>query len=106
MTNQAPMLKAPKILNLGIGISLDIGIWTLGFGKFKIRRILLMSRVRLPLIPYFGTVIEEGKKVVWPSRDIVIRHTILVVISVAIAIVIFASLDYGLQQLVVLAIKK
>ena len=65
-----------------------------------------MPRVRLPLGSFFVTVVEEGKKVVWPSRDLVIRHTVLVIATVAVAVLIFASLDYGLQKLVILAINK
>lgn len=41
---------------------------------------------------------EELKKVTWPSRQTVIRHTLLVVgISVATA-AFFAALDYGLAD--------
>ncbi|MCR4277644.1 MAG: preprotein translocase subunit SecE [Candidatus Berkelbacteria bacterium] len=65
-----------------------------------------MPRVRLPIVPFLGSVVDEGKKVVWPNRDVVIRHTIMVIVSVAIATLIFASIDFGLQKLVILAIKK
>lgn len=51
------------------------------------------------------STIDELKKVVWPSRDTVVRHTIMVIVSVAVAVLIFASLDYGLQKLVLAAIK-
>lgn len=64
-----------------------------------------MSKLRLSLLPFFVSVVEEGRKVVWPARDLVIRHTIMVIISVAIATLIFASIDFGLQKLVILAIK-
>ena len=66
----------------------------------------MMARLRLPVVPFLGSVVEEGKKVVWPSRDVVIRHTIMVIVSVAIATLIFASIDFGLQKLVILALKK
>jgi len=65
-----------------------------------------MAKISLPVVPYFRSVIEEGQKVVWPARDTVIRHTIMVIVSVAVAISIFASIDYGLQKLVILAITK
>ncbi len=65
-----------------------------------------MARPKLPFLTFFGSVVDEGKKVVWPTRDIVIRHTAMVIISVAIATLIFASIDFGLQKLVILAIKK
>lgn len=56
-------------------------------------------------MPFLGSVVDESKKVVWPTRDVVIRHTLMVIISVAIATLIYASLDYGLQKLVILALK-
>lgn len=55
---------------------------------------------------YIRSVVEEGKKVVWPSRELVIRHSIMVVVTVAIAVVVVAGVDLGLQKLVVLAINK
>ncbi|MEK7202532.1 MAG: preprotein translocase subunit SecE [Patescibacteria group bacterium] len=64
-----------------------------------------MPRLRLPVVPFLGSVVDEGKKVVWPTRDVVIRHTLMVIISVAIATLIYASLDFGLQKLVILALK-
>ena len=57
-------------------------------------------------VGYAQSVIEEGKKVVWPTRETVIRHTGLVLISISIAVLIFASFDYGLQKLVLLALNK
>ncbi len=65
-----------------------------------------MPRLRLPFVPFLGSVVDEGKKVVWPTRNVVIRHTVMVIFSVAIATLIFASIDFGLQKLVILAIKK
>ena len=65
-----------------------------------------MSKPRINLLRIIGSVVDEGKKVVWPSRDVVIRHTAMVILSVGIATLIFASIDFGLQKLVVLAIKK
>lgn len=54
---------------------------------------------------YIKSVIEEARKVVWPTREIVMRHTIMVVIAVAIAVLVFASYDYLMQKLVITAIK-
>jgi preprotein translocase SecE subunit len=65
-----------------------------------------MPRIKLPVVPFLGSVVDEGKKVVWPTRDVVIRHTVMVIVSVAIATLIYASLDFGLQKLVISAIKK
>lgn len=56
-------------------------------------------------ISFVRTAVEEGKKVVWPSRQTVIRHTVMVVISVTIAALFFAGIDYGLQKLVIFSIQ-
>jgi|GEM_PF-1422538 len=53
---------------------------------------------------YFISVYEEARKVIWPTRETVFRHTIMVVVSVAIAMLIFAGLDYGLQKAVIWAL--
>lgn len=63
-----------------------------------------MPKVRLPLVPYVLTVVEESKKVVWPNRDLVTKHTIMVLVSMLIAMAIFGSLDFGLKKLVILAL--
>lgn len=57
-------------------------------------------------IDYFRTVIEEGKKVVWPTREIVLRHTAMVVVVMIISAAVFAGVDYGFQQLVLLSISE
>ena len=57
-------------------------------------------------IDYFRSVIEEGKKVVWPTREIILRHTVMVVIVMVVAAAVFAGVDYGFQQLVLLSIAK
>lgn len=49
---------------------------------------------------FFRESYEELKKVVWPSRQTVVRHTISVILTVAISMVIIMVLDYGLQLLV------
>jgi len=60
---------------------------------------------KLAPIAFVRTAVEEGKKVVWPSRQVVARHTVMVVVSVAIAAVVFAGVDYGLQKLVIYSIQ-
>lgn len=49
---------------------------------------------------FFKTVYEEATKVVWPTREQTLRKSLMVVISGAIATVIYASLDLGLTNLV------
>ncbi|QQG50013.1 MAG: preprotein translocase subunit SecE [Candidatus Berkelbacteria bacterium] len=61
---------------------------------------------RIAAFGYLKSTVEEGRKVVWPTRETVVRHTIMVVVSVAVAVLIFASLDYGLKKLVILAIER
>lgn len=58
------------------------------------------------MVGYFRSVIDEGKKVVWPNRQTIFRHTVMVVITVVISAAIFASIDYGFQQLVLASLKR
>jgi len=57
-----------------------------------------------PII-FVRSVVEETKKVVWPNRETVIRHTVLVVLTVAVAVLIFAGVDFLLQKLVIFALQ-
>jgi len=59
---------------------------------------------KIPGANLVGSIFEEGRKVIWPSRETVIRHTLMVLLSVAIAAVFFGVIDLGLQRLVILAI--
>lgn len=56
------------------------------------------------LLSFVNSVIEEGKKVVWPTRVIVLRHTGMVVAASLIAAAFFAGIDYLFNQLVVVAL--
>lgn len=49
---------------------------------------------------FFTGSYEEFKKVVWPSRQEVISHTIIVIISIFVSMAIIAAVDYGLFTLV------
>ncbi len=49
---------------------------------------------------YFSGVWLELKKVSWPTRKEVINHTIIVIVSAAIATAITAALDFGLSKLI------
>lgn len=55
---------------------------------------------------YFTSSYEELKKVVWPNRQEVISHTIIVVLSILISMGIVAALDYGLFNLLEILIYK
>ncbi|MDO8443920.1 MAG: preprotein translocase subunit SecE [bacterium] len=49
---------------------------------------------------YFRGVVSELKKVTWPTRQQVINHTIIVLVSAIIAIAVTSLIDYGLTYLV------
>ena len=43
---------------------------------------------------------QEFKKVVWPNRQEVISHTVIVIVSTVIAMSLIAAIDFGLFNLV------
>ena len=45
---------------------------------------------------YFESVYSELKKVSWPSRAVIINHTIIVLVSSVVAMGVVAAIDYGL----------
>ncbi len=49
---------------------------------------------------YFSGVWLELKKVSWPTKKEVINHTIIVIVSAALATLIAAALDLGLTRLI------
>jgi preprotein translocase subunit SecE len=49
---------------------------------------------------FFGEIIAELRKVVWPTRQETIRLTIMVLIVCLIVGIILGALDYGFTQLV------
>lgn len=49
---------------------------------------------------YFTGVVQELQKVTWPTKKEVFNHTIIVLVSAAIAIAITAAIDFGLTNLV------
>ena len=49
---------------------------------------------------YFKGVLSELKKVSWPTGREVINHTVIVLISAAIAIALTAAADFGLTKLI------
>ncbi len=61
--------------------------------------------MKFPGLSFITTTIDEGKKVIWPNRPTVIRHSVMVVASILGAVLIFASIDFGLQKLVLLALQ-
>lgn len=55
---------------------------------------------------FFTGSYAEFKKVIWPSRQEVITHTVIVVLAVFISMGIIAALDYGLFILVQMIIER
>lgn len=49
---------------------------------------------------YFSGIWSELKKVTWPTRQEVVNHTIIVVVSASIAIAITSLVDMGLAKAV------
>ncbi len=47
---------------------------------------------------FFKGVYSELQKVSWPSRNTVINHTIVVIVSAVIVTAITAAIDYGLSK--------
>lgn len=47
-----------------------------------------------PIANYFRTAYQELSRVVWPSREQAIRHTILVIIGSIIVAIFFGAVDY------------
>jgi len=52
------------------------------------------------IISYFAGVWSELKKVSWPTRNEVINHTVVVVVSAAVATMVTAAMDFGLSRLI------
>lgn len=49
---------------------------------------------------YFTGSFDELKRVSWPTRKEVLNHTIIVLVSSAIAVIITAAIDYGLTYII------
>lgn len=49
-------------------------------------------------LSFFKEAYEELKKVVWPSRKNVIRHTLIVLITVFVAMLLLTVVDFGLAK--------
>ena len=55
---------------------------------------------------YFKSSYEELKKVVWPSRQEVTSHTVIVVTSIIVSMGLIALLDLGLFNILEILIYK
>lgn len=52
------------------------------------------------IVNYFVSSWHELTKVSWPTRQEVLNHTVIVVISASIAILVTGAIDYGLTYVV------
>jgi len=48
---------------------------------------------------YFQGVLAEGKKITWPTRKELQKHTVIVIISVVLSMVFFGLIDLGFTKL-------
>lgn len=53
-----------------------------------------------PVLNYLVGSWDELKKVHWPTRNEVLNHTIIVLVSSAIAIAVTSGIDYGLTYII------
>lgn len=58
------------------------------------------------IINYFKSSYEELKKVIWPGRQQVKSHTVIVVLTIVIAMGVVTLLDLGLFNLMEILIYK
>lgn len=52
------------------------------------------------LLRFLREVVAELRKVIWPTRQDLIRYTIITVVFVSIIVTFVAALDYGLAKAV------
>lgn len=62
------------------------------------------SNVLKQTVNYFATAASELRKVVWPTRREVVNHTVVIVVTAVVCIIILGFLDYGLTSLLRLAL--
>lgn len=67
-----------------------------------------MKKIISKIKDYFMGVWKELSKVAWPSRSTVINHTIIVLTSAAVVMIIVSALDFGLSKSIeyLLSLKK
>lgn len=56
------------------------------------------------IVNYFASVFDEGKKVVWPNRQTIIGHGIMVVSTIIVSTLLVAGIDYCFQKLLILVL--
>jgi preprotein translocase SecE subunit len=51
------------------------------------------------VVQYLQGSYKEFRQTTWPSRDAIIRYTILVTVTIVLSAVILTGFDYGMKQL-------
>lgn len=54
---------------------------------------------------YFQGVQSEAKKVTWPSRKEVRSHTVIVIVTVIVAMIVFGFIDSGFSKLLEMVLR-
>ena len=55
---------------------------------------------------YFTSSYDEMRKVIWPNRQEVTNHTVIVIVSIVVSMGFIAAIDYGLFNLIQILINK
>lgn len=55
---------------------------------------------------YLKSSVAELKKVTWPSRDMTIRYSLLVIVASTALAMFFAALDFGLSRAVTIGLSQ
>ena len=53
-----------------------------------------------PIKDYFVGAYNEMRRVVWPTRSQTINNTLIVIVSVLIATIVFGLIDFGLSEII------
>lgn len=59
-----------------------------------------MKKIISTVRKYFAGVRHELKKISWPKKGDVVSHTIIVLASVIVAMIVVAALDLGLSEVI------
>lgn len=51
------------------------------------------------IVKYFQEVLVEAKKITWPTRKEVKNHTIVVIASIGVSMIVFGLIDMGFTKI-------
>ncbi|MGI6103515.1 MAG: preprotein translocase subunit SecE [Patescibacteria group bacterium] len=58
------------------------------------------------LVTYVRESVAELRKVRWPSRELTVRYSLIVVASVVLFTSVFGVIDFGLSELLTMLIER